>query len=154
MKRMTRAMVALAAGATAAVLALPSAANANPANEWGPYYSHNDLARVKGTIDITWNQHQTINRVDVTGQLWDDDNRYYKHGGKCAYVKFQVSNLFSHHFYTVKKYKHCGYGTAKHFAFGKKGVSSLRFKVCQIHHKSGKLSSCSDWNYLYTVESE
>ncbi|WP_214107422.1 hypothetical protein [Acrocarpospora catenulata] len=152
---MKRLIFALVTGFVAAALALPAtAASAMPANEWGPYYSANDLARVKGTIDISWNQHQTVNTVHVTGQLWDDDARYYKHGGKCAYVKFQVTNLYSHKWYTTKTYKHCGAGTFKHFEFWKKSVSSLRFKVCQYNPYNKKVSYCGDWNYLYTAENE
>ncbi|GAA3417823.1 hypothetical protein [Streptosporangium vulgare] len=163
----TAALGAIALAAPATALAATTAATAAPAattagtgydysENWGPYFSSNHRAKSHGWIGVEWDGQQKWNRVDVKGKLYDLDHRTYKQGGKCAYVKFAV-----HHFgdggnqwYDGKSYTYCGAGGAKHFAFSKHKVDSVRVKVCQIGQHSSYPTRCGDWEYLYTAESE
>ncbi|MFI6512493.1 hypothetical protein ACIBCT_33215 [Streptosporangium sp. NPDC050855] len=158
--------VALAAPATAhaataaAPVAAPAAATAQSgydySENWGHYFSSNHRAKSRGWIGVEWDHHQKWNRVDVKGKLYDLDHRTYKQGGKCAYVKFAVHHFGDkgHQWYDGKSYRYCGAGGAKHFAFGKHKVDSVRVKVCQIGLRSSHPTRCGDWEYIYTAESE
>ncbi|GAA3696639.1 hypothetical protein GCM10022224_072980 [Nonomuraea antimicrobica] len=158
-KKIATGLVA-AAAATAVALSLPSAASATASSDsddyseyWGPVYAKQYLAKAQGWVGVNWDHDGESNEVTVNGRLYDRDNRTYKQGGKCAYVKFEASD-FDHDWSPVYSKKYCGYPGYQKFSFQEHDVFSLRVKVCQIGQYSKYPTKCGPWEYLYTAESE
>ncbi|MBE3010525.1 hypothetical protein IL992_15170 [Microbispora sp. NEAU-D428] len=160
----------LAAAAAVAALGLPAlatAANAAPASAasashhddwdydgwWGTYWSSNHLAKAKGYVDVNYDDEES-NRVHITGKLWDNDNRTYSEGGKCAYIKFRVSSWddgeddWSSSF---KSYKYCGAGGYKQINFWRYDVAQVQARVCQIGQYSSFPVKCGSWHDIYNA---
>ena len=157
-KKIATGVLAVAA-TTAVALALPAAANASSpdyddySDSWGPVYSRYELAKAEGWIGVNWDHHGESNEVTVRGRLYDLDNRTYRQGGKCAFVKFEASD-FDHDWSPVYFKKYCGFPGFKRFSFQEDDVYSLRAKVCQVGPNGGYPTKCGRWEYLYTAESE
>ncbi|MFI6499794.1 hypothetical protein [Nonomuraea typhae] len=155
MKKIATGVLAVAA-TTALALSLPAAASASSydySDFWGPAYSKYNLAKAHGWVGVDWDHDQESNTVYVKGRLYDLDDRTYKQGGKCAYVKFQTSD-FDYDWSTVYAEKYCGYPGYKKISFSEEDVYSVRVKVCQIGPHSTHAVKCGPWKYLYTAESE
>ncbi|MEV0386388.1 hypothetical protein [Nonomuraea sp. NPDC050643] len=157
-KKIATGFLAVAA-TTALALALPTAAGATSpdyddySDSWGPVFSQHHLAKAQGWVGVNWDHDGESNEVTVRGRLYDLDNRTYRQGGKCAFVKFQASD-FDHDWSPVYAKKYCGYPGYKQFFFQEHDVFSLRAKVCQIGPHSSYPTKCGHWEYLYTAESE
>ncbi|MEV5887755.1 hypothetical protein [Nonomuraea fuscirosea] len=156
LKKITTGLAAVAA-TTALALALPAAAYASSPDDhseyWGPVYAKHHQAKAQGWVGVDWDHDGESNEVTVRGRLWDLDDRTYRHGGKCAFVKFEASD-FDHDWSPVSYKKYCGYPGSKPFHFQEHDVFSLRAKVCQIGPHSNYPVKCGPWQYIYTAESE
>ncbi|MEV4158784.1 hypothetical protein [Nonomuraea dietziae] len=161
MKKLATGFLAVAATGTLA-LSLPatSAAASTTSSStttasdwddyWGPYYAKHGLAKASGWIGVE-GDYEDGNSVHVKGRLYDLDNRTYKQGGKCAYVKFQVADdeYDWHHVYA--RY-YCGYPGYKTFQFHEDDVYAVRAKVCQYNPHTHKVSKCGQWWDVYDAE--
>ncbi|WP_084958769.1 hypothetical protein [Thermoactinospora rubra] len=160
-KKIAVGLVAAAAASTLAA-SLPAAASAATAASptydyqdwWGPYFSKYHLAKAEGKIKVNWHEYGEENSVHVYGKLWDLDKRTYGEGGKCAYVKFQVTYLGEDEYDWDQVYakKHCNYGTYKKFHFEEDDVAKVRVKVCQFDPYKHYVTKCGKWDYLYSYE--
>jgi hypothetical protein len=119
---------------------------------WGPVYAWHHLAKAQGHVTVNWDEDDS-NEVEVSGRLYDLDNRSYDEGGKCSYVKFQTSDSEGD-WSTSYTRKYCGYPDYKRFSFSDDDVYSVRVKVCQIGLHSSYAKNCGHWDYIYSAESE
>ncbi|MEV0586903.1 hypothetical protein [Nonomuraea sp. NPDC050310] len=155
-----------AAAATALAATVPAAASATTAvaatttppvyhDDWGAVWSKNGLAKSFGHVKVDWQDYGDTNSTTVSGRLYDLDPRKYRHGGLCAYVKFQA-NYFgdaSHEWETVYTRKHCGYPGFKWYSFQEDDVRALRVKVCQTDKHGQYVTKCTKhWQYVYSYE--
>ncbi|WP_327048636.1 hypothetical protein OG320_12550 [Microbispora sp. NBC_01189] len=146
---------------TTAASAAPASAAASASHHddwdysewWGTYWSSNHLAKAKGHIDVNYDDEES-NRVHLTGKLYDLDNRTYRHGGKCAYIRFRVQDWedseddWSSSF---KSYKYCGAGGYKQINFWRYDVAQVQAQVCQIGLNSRFPVKCGRWQELYNA---
>ncbi|MEU7003311.1 hypothetical protein [Nonomuraea sp. NPDC046570] len=149
----------LAVAATGALaLSLPAAAQAATAASSAPtssadyasYWSATGkygLAKAQGWIGVE-GEYDHDNTVHVKGRLYDLDNRSYKQGGQCAYVKFQAGDD-EYDWNTVYVKKYCGYPGYKAFHFSEDDVYAMRVKVCQWNPFDHYTTKCGKWTYLY-----
>ncbi|MEU5864678.1 hypothetical protein ABZ815_26170 [Nonomuraea sp. NPDC047529] len=161
MKKIATGILAIAA-TSAVALSLPSAASATTATAataadfddysdyWGPVYAKQHLAKAQGHVDVAWDEEDS-NEVQVTGRLYDLDDRDYDEGGKCAYVKFQAEDSDGD-WSTVYTRKYCGSPGYKKFHFEENDVFTLRVKVCQVPEQGTFATKCGSWRELYSAE--
>ncbi|WP_202638221.1 hypothetical protein [Bailinhaonella thermotolerans] len=151
---MRRILIALAGLATAILVGLGMTAPANAATAspdagtettttsqatavyaWGPYWSPDHKAKVKGT----WykNGHWT----NVQGKLYDYTHKH----NKCAYAKFKIKLKNGHEY--LREYRNCDSNHVFAFHFKYKHVKWIKVKV-----GSGTKNHYGPWSGWYYVK--
>lgn len=166
MRKLAVSLLATTATAGAFMLAVPAAhattsstasATADVPNydvSWGVDVSSNQRASAHGRINVKGESDDGADRVAVSGRLYDADHRTYEQGGKCAYVRFEMTGRGIYGEWSDRKnYKYCGAGGFKSFSFTKKYVNSISAQVCQVDQNSSYPTKCGEWNAFYTARS-
>lgn len=145
--------ITLAAGILAlAPLATATAAQADAAKSWGPYYAAGSKAKASGSLTAAAKNDRSLPApyVKVAGSVTSLTHK----AGTCGWALFRISyfDAANKPHLAYRNYRTCSSGVKKTFAFTAKNVGEVELKVCSEAKAAKPSLHCQyagTWKNLY-----